>query len=103
MRDRIVAIDAERNEHIGGRVRDAALHEPDAFAGDIAGSPRDRDAPHDVGEHVQQADAQIWDCMYVFLNRYNNTPTISVLYFWAVIVPARRTCDGKLLDEEIHA
>lgn len=59
MRDGVVAIDAQRHQHVRGGVRDAALHEANALAGHVAGTPRHRDAPHDVGEHVQQADAQV--------------------------------------------
>lgn len=59
MRDGIVPIYAQRDQHVRGGVRDASLHEANALAGDISGAPRDGDAPHDVGQHVQQADAQV--------------------------------------------
>lgn len=59
MRDGVVAVDAERHQHVSRRVGRQALHELDELAGQIARFPRHGDAPNDIGQHVQQPDAQI--------------------------------------------
>lgn len=59
MRDGVVAVDAERHEHIRRGVCRQALHELDELARQVARFPRHRDPPNDIGQHVQQSDAQI--------------------------------------------
>jgi len=58
--DGIVSVDAHGHQHVGGRVCDADLREADGLAGQVACPPRNRDAPYDVGEDVEQSHAQIW-------------------------------------------
>lgn len=59
MGNRIVAIDTERHQDIGGRVRDPHLDEPYHLAGHVPGQPRDGNPLHDVRQHAQQTDAEI--------------------------------------------
>ncbi len=59
MSDRVVPIDAERHQDVSRRVGDDALQEPNELAGNEAGLPADGDPPDDVGQHGEQADAEI--------------------------------------------
>lgn len=48
MRDGIVAIDGERDEHVGGRIGDDRLQEANELAEDVASVPSNCDTPHDI-------------------------------------------------------
>lgn len=59
MRDGVVAVDAEGDEHVRGRVGDHDLEEPDDFAGNVARLPGDRHPPDNVREDADQAHREI--------------------------------------------
>ncbi len=57
--DGVVAVDAERHQHVVGGVGDDALQEADDLAGHQAGVPGDGDLPDDVRQHGDEADAEV--------------------------------------------
>ena len=59
MGDGVISVDAERDEDVGGAVRDEALHEADGLAGEDARLPAHRDLPDDVRGDWQQAHRQV--------------------------------------------
>lgn len=59
MGDGIVTVNAQGDQDVRASVCDACLQEFDHFAGQIAGTPFDGDAPHDIRQHAQQTHAQI--------------------------------------------
>ena len=89
MRDGVVAVDAEGHQDVGAGVGDAHLQELDHLAGHVARTPLHREAPHDVREHVQQAHGEICKGSSRSGGPWADTPA--------------RTCEGQLLDEEVHA
>ena len=59
MGDRVVPVDAQRHQHVGGAVGDQQLAELDHPAGGEAGLPGDGQLPPDVHEDGEQAHAQV--------------------------------------------
>lgn len=58
----VVSVNAQGDQDICARIGDARLQKLDQLAGHVTGPPLDGDAPHNVGQHVEQTHAQVCEC-----------------------------------------